>query len=53
MHLELEHCKLAMFLPTSIGDGVCSTDLVKFLIERHNDFIQGYHDLKHSEIKYV
>ncbi|XP_072022240.1 E3 ubiquitin-protein ligase rnf213-alpha-like [Amphiura filiformis] len=44
--LDFKNCNLAVFLPTSTGDGMCSTELVNFLIERHNAFIQFYQDLR-------
>jgi len=36
--------KLAYLIPTTTGEGVCSTVLLDFLVATHNNFVKFYHD---------
>ena len=39
-----ECTKLTYLIPTTTGEGICSTGLVDFLVVTHNYFIKYYHD---------
>ena len=38
-----EHTNIAYLIPTTSGEGVCSTGLLDFLVITHNNFITYYH----------
>jgi len=39
-----ECTKLAYLIPTTTGEGICSTGLLDFLVVTHNTFLKYYHD---------
>ena len=39
-----EYTKLTYLIPTTTGEGICSTGLLDFLVVTHNTFIKYYHD---------
>ena len=38
-----EHTNIAYLIPTTNGEGICSTVLLDFLVVTHNSFISYYH----------
>jgi len=39
-----EHTNVAYLIPTTTGEGICSTTLLDFLVTTHNNFIRYYHE---------